>query len=430
MSIEYPELVRGYSSQLLRLETLIKIRWLAVLGQSVAVAVVWWVFDFEFEAVLCFALIAASALLNIVFSLRFPPNTRLSELASTLLLAYDIIQLALLLFLTGGLGNPFSLLIMVPVVISATTLSVPATASLTAVAVIAASLLAFFYLPLPWVVEGGLKLPWVYMLGTWFAIVAGLLFTAVYAFRVADESRKLADALAATELVLQRERHLSNMDGLAAAAAHELGTPLATISLVAKELMRELENKSPHYEDAVLLRSQAERCREILRTLTSLSTEGDQHLGVAKFSSILDEVCEPHRNFGIQIGLEYPKNESEPKCFRNPGIIYGLGNLVENAVDYAKKKVQLIAEWNEEEILLRICDDGPGFNEEVLMQIGEPFMTSRSTTKPGGGLGLGLFIAKTLLERSGASIKIGNSFGQELRGAEIQLVWPRSAIAI
>lgn len=415
------------ASRNLRLETLVKIRWLAIFGQAAAVLVVWLVLEFDFQPALCFVLISASAFLNAYLTIRYPANTRLSERASSILLTYDIVQLALLLYLTGGLENPFSFLLLVPVFISATTLSIASTVMLGSIALLSASLLAFFHLPLPWTVASGFNLPWIYIIGMWFAIISSLLFTAVYAFRVADEARQLSDALTATELVLQREQHLSDIDGLAAAAAHELGTPLATISLVSKEMLRDLDTGSTMYDDVKLLRSQADRCREIMQTLTSLSSEGDQHIGIVPLSVILEEVCQPHRNFGIDIELVVGDDGKGPLCVRNPAILYGLGNLVENAVDHAKKRVVLEAQWDGNDVSLTVCDDGYGFDEETLHRIGEPFLTSRSNLKE--GMGLGLFIAKTLLERSGATIKFGNSRSMKMPGAHISVKWPLEAIA-
>ena len=289
---------------------------------------------------------------------------------------------------------------------------------------------AFFHLPLPWTEPSGLELPWIYIAGMWFAVISSLLFTAVYAFRVADESRQLADALAATELVLQREQHLSNIDGLAAAAAHELGTPLATISLVSKEMLREFDTSSPMYDDVKLLRSQAARCREIMQTLTSLSSDDDQHLSVVSLPVLLEEVCEPHRNFGVEISFRLSGEDEAPMCPRNPGILYGLGNIVENAVDHAKSEVKLEAGWDKASIGVNVKDDGAGFEDEMIRRIGEPFLSSRSTMKPKGGLGLGLFIAKTLLERSSATTKFENSKDATMPGALVSIKWPRSSIEV
>lgn len=412
----------------LRLTTIINVRWLAILGQLAAVVAVWLFLEFDFEPAFCFVLIAVSIFLNLFLSFRYPVNQRLSSRSSTSLLAYDVLQLAALLFLTGGLQNPFSFFLLVPVVISSTALSVKYTLQLGVLAILCATLLAFFHLPIPWAAGEELNLPNIYIGGMWFAVIASLTFTAVYAFRVADEARKLSDALTATELVLQREQHLSNLDGLAAAAAHELGTPLATIALVSKEMTRELESGSALYDDAKLLRSQAERCRDILQKLTSLSTEGDRHIGVMQFTALLEEIAQPHRNFGVSVSINTPKAKRSPNCIRNPGILYGLGNIVENAVDYADENVVLESGWDDEWIWVKVIDDGRGFDEELLARIGEPFVTRKSKPSQGGGLGLGLFIAKTLLERSGAILVFKNDIETRYGGASVYVKWPRGAI--
>ena len=418
---------RGPSHNL-RLKTLINVRWLAVIGQSSAVFSVWLLLGFNFEPVFCFALISVSIFVNLFLRFRYPANQRLSSRSSAALLAYDIVQLAILLFLTGGLQNPFSFLLLVPVVISATALSIRYTLFLGILAIVCTTFLAFYHLPLPWLEGVSLKLPNIYIGGMWFAIISSLSFTAIYAFRVADEARKLSDALTATELVLQREQHLSNLDGLAAAAAHELGTPLATIALVSKEMTRELEKGSALYEDATLLRSQAERCREILQKLTSLSSEGDRHIGTMPFTAFMEEIAEPHRNFGVSVAIKKQDGRHVPVCIRNPGILYGLGNIVENAVDYANKKVQLEPVWNDEFIWVKVIDDGRGFDDEVMAKIGEPFVTRRSKSMQSGGLGLGLFIAKTLLERSGATLVFDNDMDKDFGGASVLVKWPRASI--
>jgi len=264
-----------------------------------------------------------------------------------------------------------------------------------------------------------------YMVGVWFSIMLAIAFIGAYAWQITEESRQLTDALAATELVLAREQHLSQLDGLAAAAAHELGTPLATITVVAKEMEKAL-GKDPKYgEDVKLLRSQSERCREILKRLTSLSSEGEAHLSRMPLTSLVEEVTAPHRDFGISIRLRPGERVGpEPVGQRSPGVIYGLGNLVENAVDFARKSVTVSWSWDNDKVIFSITDDGPGFPAEIIDRIGEPYMSTRQGTEAGGGLGLGLFIAKTLLERSGATIDFRNSSGLG-EGAVVQIAWPR-----
>lgn len=412
-------------SNRLRLNTLIRLRWLAIVGQSVAVLVVAYGLSFPLPVGLCFGLIACSAWLNLMLAFRFPAAHRLKPLAAMGILVFDSLQLAGLLYMTGGLTNPFSLLMTVPVVISATSLPLKLTALLGTVVMTLASLLVFFHLPLPWYETAPLPMPFIYVAGMWMAVLSSIAFTGIYAFRVAEEARLLANALAATELVLQREQHLSALDGLAAAAAHELGTPLATITLVAREMEKALGDDPKYREDVTLLRSQSERCREILKRLTSLSSEGEEHLARLPLTSLVEEVIAPHRDFGIAIKLRPGERIGpEPVGRRNAGVIYGLGNLVENAVDFARSNVTVRWNWNEEQVTFSIIDDGPGFPPEIIDRIGEPYMSTRQGAERGGGLGLGLFIAKTLLERSGATIDFRNSSGLG-EGAIVNIAWPR-----
>lgn len=413
-------------SQRLRLNTLIRLRWLAIVGQSVTVLFVAYGLKFPLPVSLCFALIACSAWMNLLLAFRFPAAHRLTPFAAFGILIFDSLQLAGLLYMTGGLTNPFSLLMTVPVVISATSLPLRLTAVLGGLVMTAATLLVFFHLPLPWHEGAPLAMPFIYVAGMWMAVLSSIAFTAIYAFRVAAEARLLANALAATELVLQREQHLSALDGLAAAAAHELGTPLATITLVAKEMEKALGKDAKYGEDVTLLRSQSERCREILKRLTSLSSEGEAHLSRLPLTSLVEEVTAPHRDFGISIKLRPGERSGpEPVGRRNPGVIYGLGNLVENAVDFARESVTVRWSWDEATVSFSIIDDGPGFPPEIIDRIGEPYMSTRQGTEAGGGLGLGLFIAKTLLERSGATLDFRNSSGLG-EGAMVRISWPRN----
>ena len=420
---------RDQASNRLRLNTLIRLRWLAIFGQSAAVLIVAYGLDFPLPVSLCFMLIAASAWLNVILALRFPAAHRLRPYAALGILMFDAIQLVGLLYLTGGLTNPFSVLVVVPVVISATSLPVRLTFILGGFVGVAVTFLTFYHLPLPWYPGTDLAMPFVYVAGVWMGVISTIAFTGIYAWRVAEEARLLATALAATELVLQREQHLSALDGLAAAAAHELGTPLATIALVSREMEKALGSDPRYHEDVTLLRSQSERCRDILKRLNSLSSEDDTPIMRLPLTAMLDEVIEPHRNFGIKIGLEArERGGAEPIGQRKPGVIYGLGNLVENAVDFAKQHVWVRWRWNDSIVGITITDDGPGFLPDVIDRIGEPYMSTRQGTEPGGGLGLGLFIAKTLLERSGATIKFHNST-ERGEGAIVEITWSRDAFA-
>jgi len=332
-----------------------------------------------------------------------------------------------LLFFSGGLQNPFAFLFLGPVLLSATALPPKYTLMLGAFAVFCATVLVFVHYPLPWDSDDPLTLPPIYMMGVWLSILLAIGFIAFYAWQVTEESRQLSDALAATELVLAREQHLSQLDGLAAAAAHELGTPMSTIAVIAKELERAIAPDAPHGDDVRLLREQANRCRDILAKLTELSSSGEP-FDRAPLTAVIEEVVAPHRNFGVTIEV-ITSTGAAPVGPRNPGILYGLGNLVENAVDFAHQRATVEAHWNDDEIGVTITDDGPGFAPEVLDRIGEPYVTSRrrlsdDIDSEASGLGLGFFIAKTLLERSGATLTFENR-AMPAHGARVSVRWNR-----
>jgi two-component system sensor histidine kinase RegB len=411
-----------------RLDTLVRLRWLAAIGQTTAVLVVRFVLDFDFPFWPCLAVIALSMLVNVALRLGYPSAQWLAPARTAWLLGFDIAELAVLLFLTGGLHNPFAFLFLGPVLISATALPPRSTILLGVLAVASATALAFFHYPLPWDSRAPLELPPVYMLGEWISILLAIVFIGLYAWQIAEESRQLADALAATELALAREHHLSQLDGLAAAAAHELGTPMSTISVIAKELERAIAPDAPHGEDVRLLREQAARCRDILGKLTELSASG-QPFEHTPLTALIEEVVAPHRNFGVAIEVSAPADRSfEPAVTRNPAILYGLGNIVENAVDFARQRVSVDTDWSGDSVAVVISDDGPGFAPDILSRIGEPYVSSRKQQVGGdgeaSGLGLGFFIAKTLLERSGATLTYANRTGTE-HGAVIAVRWRR-----
>jgi len=412
-----------------RLDTLVRLRWLAIIGQTTAVLVVHYGLDFELPIWACLAVIALSGGLNIALRLRFHTTQRLEPDRAAWLLAFDIVELTGLLFLTGGLQNPFAFLFLGPVLLSATALPPRFTLLLGALAVLGATALVFVHYPLPWDRHQPLQLPPLYTVGVWLSILLAIGFIGVYAWQITEEARQLTDALAATELVLAREQHLSQLDGLAAAAAHELGTPLSTIAVIAKELENAIAPDAPHGDDVRLLREQTTRCRDILAKLTELSASSGP-FDRMPLTALIEEVVAPHRNFGIAIDVTVlPDRNGEPVGARNPAILYGLGNLLENAVDFARARVTVGARWSEDAVSVTIADDGPGFAADIMDRIGEPYVSSRrrspnDTAAQPTGLGLGFFIAKTLLERSGATLTFENRAVPE-RGATITVHWRR-----
>ncbi len=421
----------GRRARRLRVDTLVRLRWLAVAGQSIAVVVTAFVLGFPLPVGLCFLLIAVSAWLNIGLRLRYTVSHRLDDGAALALLAFDILQLAGLLFLSGGLANPFSVLVLAPIIISAVSLPWQRTAWLVLLMIAATSMLVFAHMALPWFPGQTLDLPFLYVVAIWIGIVLGACFVAFYASRVAEEARQLSDALAATELILAREQHLTQLDGLAAAAAHELGTPLATIALVVKEM----ENLAPKdgllADDLQLLAQEVRRSRNILSKIASLDKEGAGMIDNLTLGHLIEDVVRPHRNFGVEIKVALVGAAPEPSCRRNPGVLFGLGNLVENAIGFATSEVRVTGEWSAETVAICIEDNGPGFAADVVNRIGEPYVTSRGGSRRAqsaedSGLGLGMFIAKTLLERSGASLTFGN-LSDPSTGARVLVAWPRAA---
>jgi two-component system sensor histidine kinase RegB len=412
-----------------RLDTILRLRWLAALGQLTAIFIVGHGLEFDFPIIACVAVVGVSALLNLALQIAFNPMQRLEPLYAAALLALNIVELAALLFLTGGLQNPFSFLFLGPVLISATVLPIRMTVGLGLLAVACASALVFFHLQLPWDSEDPLVLPPIYLFGVWLSIVLAIGVTSLYAFQATEEARKLSDALAATELVLTREQHLTQLDGLAAAAAHELGTPLSTIFLISRELEKTVDGNDPLASDLKTLREQAQRCRDILAKLTQLSSSGAP-FDRMPISTLIEEAVAPHRDFGVAIKVRLAVAATrEPAGARNPAILYGVGNILENAVDFARTTVEVNAWWNADTVEIIISDDGPGIAPDMLHRIGEPYLSRRrsadETHRERTGLGLGVFIARTLLERTGAKVSFSNRTFPD-HGAVVQIAWPRA----
>jgi two-component system sensor histidine kinase RegB len=411
-----------------RLDTILRLRWLAVLGQLATIFIVAQGLEFDVEVIPCLTIIGLSALLNLALQIAFNPMQRLEPAYAAALLALNIIELAGLLFFTGGLENPFSFLFLAPVLISATALPIRLTIALGVLAIVCASVLVYFHLPLPWDGDDPLTLPPIYLVGVWLSIAVAIGVTSLYAFQVTEESRQLSDALAATELVLTREQHLTQIDGLAAAAAHELGTPLSTIFLISRELERTIADDSPMAGDLKTLREQAQRCRDILAKITQLSSSGApfDHMPL---STLIEEAVAPHRDFDVAIKVRIAIGVTrEPVGMRNPAILYGVGNILENAVDFARTAVEVNASWNNEAVEIVISDDGPGIAPDMLKRIGEPYLSRRRSPDEAqsghGGLGLGVFIARTLLERTGAKVSFTNRIFPD-HGAVVHIIWPR-----
>ena len=415
----------------LRVRTLVTLRWLVAAGE-VALLLLVMMMGFRAPYVLCFLVVGAAAWLNLLTGVATPGQRVFGDREAAVQLGVDILQISLLIFLTGGTSNPFVLMLIAPVTLAAATLPLRQVLTLGVLAAGASAILAFVALPLPEAPGMAVQIPQSFRIGAALANIAGVALTAGYVRQAAVESARMALALDVTQAVLAREQRLSALGALAAAAAHELGTPLATISIVAKELGREAPTDAVR-DDAELLVSQAERCREILRRLTETpDAAADQVHERLSLRQLVQEVIEPHagvKGVRVEAIVTGAKGMKTPDIRRMPEITHAFTSFVENAVDFAASEILVSARFDADTISMEVRDDGPGFSADVLAKLGEPYVT----TRPGAegsrtghiGMGLGFFIAKTLLERTGAVVTFQNG---RPRGAVVAARWPRSKI--
>jgi two-component system sensor histidine kinase RegB len=422
-----------------RLRVQTALRWMAIAGQAAAVAIVYLGFGFDLPVVATLIVIGLAVALNIALLVLFPANHMLTQRQTALFLAYDMVQLGLLLFLTGGLLNPFSLLLLAPVTISASLLNARTTAILVLFAGLIVSLLSIFHAPLPWL---GLppEIPELLRIGMWVALLLAMVFIPTYVWGVSREGRRMSAALTATRSVLAREQRLSALDGLAAAAAHQLGTPLGTIVLVSGELAGRDDLPEGLREDVALMREEAMRCRNILADL--VSEENDPVVSQTHLRGLMEEAVLEAGLHNKEIIISCRPNgllaTREPRLRRQPELIYGLGNLIENAAEFAGSTVYVAVTYSAQQVVVEVADDGPGFASDIIGRLGEPYTSSRSSKgvqdNDEFGLGLGFFIARTLLQRSGARVSARNLKKTELidgampGGACVRIVWSRQKL--
>ena len=415
-----------YQTGRLRRSTLVSLRWLAIAGQLVSLAIVHIGLGYEILVFPCLLVIGFSALMNIIIMQSAPLDRRIGNVEVGAQLLFDVVQLSALLFLTGGMNNPFVILLLAPAVVAAKTLNKAVFVSVVIAVTLFSFALLLWHFPLPWAAGSFVQLPRLYQYGTWIALFVGMLFTSSYTWRATAQTRRMTRALAASEAILFQEKKLSALGGLAAAAAHELGTPLATIQITAKEIARNAEQGSELYEDADLLLSQTQRCRNILKNLANHGEDGDVMHDILELPTLLHEITEPFIDNGAEIVTKLTPPASGlkmPVLQRHPEFVYGLTNIVENASDFAQSKVEVNCTWDHQRISIEVVDDGLGFDPSVLGKIGEPYISYRpSKMSKAGGLGLGVFIAKTLIERMGGRVEFKNC--AKGTGAHVQLCWP------
>ena len=403
-------------------KTLIILRWIAIIGQLTAINLVYFYLELEFPVLIAHVVVFIGLITNLILQFRIR-SIQLKDRYASLFLIWDLIQLTLLLYLTGGISNPFSILMIVPTIVSSTFLSMGTTIILGILTIAFLFLLTIFHHPLPGIHDGVVSFPKLYLIGYFLAIIVGLIFLSYFGVRFAGESKRRTDAVNKLQQVIAKEYELESLGGQAAAAAHSLGTPLATISVTASELKKEIGNDKEISKDVDLIISQTKRCGEILKQISKKQIKDDLFLKNISLENLLDEILESFKETSskdIKVSPIHDVNKVNFK--RTPELVYGLRNFIGNAVKFSKSTVEIKILSNDEIVQVSINDDGPGFPEDIVEVLGEPYIRSKSTNvKSNAGTGLGTFLGKTLLERQAAHLLFSQD--KDLGGASVIITW-------
>jgi two-component system sensor histidine kinase RegB len=420
--MDFSTLFRTKENLNLDKNTLTILRYIAIFGQFIAINIVFFYLNLEFPIIESYLIISLGLLTNLFLQFRVKVN-QLKDTYASMFLLYDLMQLSILLYLTGGILNPFSILLIIPTIVSSTFLSMGTTIILGALTTSFLFILTHFHLPLPGMNTNIFAVPNFYKLGILSSILIGLIFLSYFGIRFSGESKKRAEALNKLQEVISKEYELESLGGQAAAAAHSLGTPLATISVVAKELKKEIGDNKEISKDIDLLISQTKRCSEILKKISKKQIEEDSFFSLIKLEDLLEEIINSFKETSskkIELYVENDQNKIDIR--RTPEIIYGLRNFIGNAVKFSKSRIEITLRSNDKIIEIRISDDGPGIPEDIIKIIGEPYIKSKSNElSPNSGLGLGTFLGKTLLERKNAKLLFKKN--SELGGALVTVSW-------
>ena len=408
-------------------KTLVILRWIAIVGQFFTISIVYFFLSFELPFFYCSVIILAGVLSNIYLQFKVREN-QLNNFSSTIYLLYDLVQLATLLYLTGGITNPFTILLIIPAIVSSTFLTLRSTLNLSFTTIIVLVVLTLYHLPLPYSGDLHFHVPNYYLYAIPIAVIIGLIFLTYFGARFGIESRKRTEALNKLELILAKEHELESIGVQAAAAAHSLGTPLSTITVVAKELEKEIGNNPKYSKDINLLLTQTKRCGDILKKLSQDTLAEDNFLDNIKLDELLNEIARSFREISNKkLSVIVEKNEINPRIERTLEITYGLRNFIGNAVKYSKSLVEINLESDNEITQVKVCDDGPGFSPDVKDVLGEPYIRSKDNKiSSKSGLGLGTFIGKTLLERMKANIIFDKC--PKTNGAMVIIRWQTNSL--
>ena len=420
--MKFSEFFKSKDNIQLYRKTLVILRWIALVGQYITINIVNFLFKFELPFFYCSLVIFIGVITNFYLQFIFKKN-QLNNFTSTFVLFYDLLQLSLLLYLTGGITNPFSILLIVPAIVASTFLNLKSTINLSITTVVILIILTIYNLPLPHYGELHFHVPDTYLYSLPIAIVITLTFLTYFGVRFGMESKKRTEALNKLELILAKEHELESIGLQAAAAAHSLGTPLSTITVVVRELEKEIGKNPKYAKDIELLLSQTKRCSEILRNLSKDQFKEDDFLSNIKIEELLSEIVRSFNEISEKkLSLMVEKNILNHQIDRTLEITYGLRNFIGNAVKYGNSLVDISLESNNTITEVKVCDDGPGFSEDILNVLGEPYIRSRNKIiSSKSGLGLGTFIGKTLLERMKANIKFGKC--PKTNGAMVTIKW-------
>jgi two-component system sensor histidine kinase RegB len=420
--MDFSTLFRTKENLNLDKNTLTILRYIAIFGQFFAINFVFFYLKLEFPIIESYIIVFLGLATNLFLQFKIRVN-QLKDTYASFFLLYDLIQLSALLYLTGGILNPFSFLLIIPAIVSSTFLSMGTTIILGVITSFMLFLLGHFYISLPGMDESIFYVPNFYKFGLLTSILIGLIFLSYFGIRFSGETKKRSEALNKLQEVIAKEYELESLGGQAAAAAHSLGTPLATISVVAKELKKEIGNNKEISKDIDLLISQTKRCSEILKQISKKQIEEDSFLSSIRIEDLLEEIINSFKETSSkQIELFTDEDQNKINIQRTPEIIYGLRNFIGNAIKFSKSKVQINLKSNDKIIEIKIYDDGPGIPEDIINKIGEPYIKSKSKElSSNSGLGLGTFLGKTLLERQGAILKFKRN--SKLGGAQVTLSW-------
>ena len=420
--MDFSTLFRTKENLNLDKNTLTILRYIAIFGQFFAINFVFFYLKLEFPIIESYIIVFLGLATNLFLQFKIRVN-QLKDTYASFFLLYDLIQLSALLYLTGGILNPFSFLLIIPAIVSSTFLSMGTTIILGVITSFMLFLLGHFYISLPGMDETIFYVPNFYKFGLLTSILIGLIFLSYFGIRFSGETKKRSEALNKLQEVIAKEYELESLGGQAAAAAHSLGTPLATISVVAKELKKEIGNNKEISKDIDLLISQTKRCSEILKQISKKQIEEDNFLSSIRIEDLLEEIINSFKETSSkQIELFTDEDQNKINIQRTPEIIYGLRNFIGNAIKFSKSKVQINLKSNDKIIEIKIYDDGPGIPEDIINKIGEPYIKSKSKElSSNSGLGLGTFLGKTLLERQGAILKFKRN--SKLGGAQVTLSW-------